>query len=542
MSAQGPSSPADIPPGQKIVVFTGNLNYGVRKGIVAIDEAVPGLQWLVCVQRPRRTLASIWTGQRKNIRRHGWRWLTYQLGEMLRRTLSSGEPVEPVAPTPGHAYTQRALCARPNIRIQHVERLHQPELIESVRSFRADLGLSIGGPILKRELFALPRLGTINLHKGKLPNFRGMPPAFWELWHDQDRVGCSVHIVDDGLDTGAILGEAEVLRQRWSTLRSLQLQLDEVAIGLTRDCVKAVLEGAACPRPQPTSGGRTFRSPTLAEQQVLRKKLAIHSPWALRLKEFLKDCFAFTLIAAYRLGARHLIRPRVSIFCYHRVCDDARDNLSISIELFDHHMQWLAAHCQVVSIEEVLRMDRIPRTARPLVAITFDDGYADNCVHAAPILQRHGLPAAFFVSTGIVHSDRPFPHDVRRGNPPIAKMTWGQIQEMHRQGFVIGSHTVNHIDCAGEPPEVVKRELAQSRDALRDQLGVTKPIFAYPYGGRRHMTAQAMQWVKDAGYVGMLAAHGGTNAGSVDRFMVMRCSDGWGFSDLAFRRLSLGLV
>ena len=141
-----------------------------------------------------------------------------------------------------------------------------------------------------------------------------------------------------------------------------------------------------------------------------------------------------------------------------------------------------------------------------------------------------------------MHTERPFPHDVRRGNPPIAKMTWEQLKQMRRQGFVIGSHTVNHIDCASEPADVVQLELARSRDALHEQLGVTQPIFAYPYGGRRHMTPQALQWVREAGYVGMLAAHGGTNAARVDRFMVMRCSDGWGFSDLAFRRLSLGLV
>ena len=43
-------------------------------------------------------------------------------------------------------------------------------------------------------------------------------------------------------------------------------------------------------------------------------------------------------------------------------------------------------------------------------------GYLDNYVNAVPILMRYGIPAAFFVSTGIVGTDRRFPHDIRRGN------------------------------------------------------------------------------------------------------------------------------
>ena len=107
-----PTGLAKIPPGQRIVVFTGNLNYGVRKGIVAIDEAIPGLQWLVCVQSPRRTALSIWKSQRKNIQRHGWGWIPYQAGQLARRLLSRGRVHEPVAPTPGHEYTLRALGER----------------------------------------------------------------------------------------------------------------------------------------------------------------------------------------------------------------------------------------------------------------------------------------------------------------------------------------------------------------------------------------------------------------------------------------------
>ena len=121
-------------------------------------------------------------------------------------------------------------------------------------------------------------------------------------------------------------------------------------------------------------------------------------------------------------------------------------------------------------------------------------------------------------------------------------MSWGQLREMKAWGFTIGSHTVGHIDCAAEPEDLVRLELAQSRDDLRQQLGVAEPIFAYPYGGRQHMNAARLELVKQAGYVGCLSAYGGTNVKTVDRYNVLRRSISWEFDDQSFRRLCLGWV
>lgn len=526
-------------PARRIAVFTGGLSYTVRQGIVAIDEARPGLQWLVLLRETRRTPGGIWRSQILNIKRNGWRWITYQLGEIWGRLTSRARPHRPLPPTPGHELTGEAFAARPNVRIVRVADINGAEAQQALQGFGADLGLSLAAPILKRAVFALPRLGTINLHKGRLPDFRGMPPAFWELWHDQATVGCSIHGVDERLDTGPLVAESEVQRQRFSTVKGLQLELDDLAIGLTRDAALAMLDGTAIPRPQPAGKGATYRKPTLLQQAQLERKLA-HPVQAPLAKKIAKQGLGLLAAGLSRVGVARLLAPRVVVLLYHRVADDARDNLTVGIEQFDQQMQWLATHCDVLPIEAVLAMDAVPRSGRPLVAVTFDDGYLDNYRHAAPILRRHGLPAAFFVSTGIVDSERAFPHDVRRKNPPLSKMSWDQLREMRAWGFTIGSHTVGHIDCAAEPEEVVRHELARSRDDLREQLGVTEPIFAYPYGGRQHMTPARLELVKQAGYVGCLSAYGGVNVGHVDRFNVVRLSLSWEFDPRSFQRLCLG--
>jgi peptidoglycan/xylan/chitin deacetylase (PgdA/CDA1 family) len=114
-------------------------------------------------------------------------------------------------------------------------------------------------------------------------------------------------------------------------------------------------------------------------------------------------------------------------------------------------------------------------------------------------------------------------------------MNWDQLREMHALGFTIGSHTVTHLDCGSADPGTVLRELVESRDALKRNLGVDEAIFAYPFGGRANMNPAALQLVKEAGYAGCLSAYGGCIRGPVDSYNVVRAGIGYNHSALAFR-------
>lgn len=526
---------------RKLVVFTANLAYSVRKGIVCIDEAVPNLQWLILVQAPPRTLRRLARNQWANLRRNGWRWIPYQMADawqrVVARTARTPRPADP-----GFKFTGQALRARPNVRIVQVANLHEEQALSEMQDFAPDLGLSLAAPILRQPLFGLPRLGSINLHKGRLPDYRGMPPAFWELWNDEHEVGCSVHRVDAKLDTGEILCSGTVPRAQYSTLRGLQLRLDELGVDLMMQAVCGLLDGTQTARPQ-GQGGRTYRKPTLEQTEQLERRLRAQLPKARpRAVEWFKDSWSSLAWWGWRLLLRHFTTRRLTVLLYHRVADDARDNLTVGIEQFDRQMALLVRHCDVVAMPEVLRSASLPPVgARPLVAVTFDDGYLDNFLHAAPVLERHGLPASFFVSTGLIGTDRPFPHDVRRGNVGLRNMSWDQLRSMQAAGFEIGSHSVSHIDCAAEPEEKVRAELQASQETLQRELGVEQIAFAYPYGGQRHMTPARLALVKEQGYSACLSAYGGTNIRQVDRFNVLRRGVNWEFSDAAFLKQRLGL-
>ena len=86
----------------------------------------------------------------------------------------------------------------------------------------------------------------------------------------------------------------------------------------------------------------------------------------------------------------------------------------------------------------------------------------------------------------------------------------------------------------------MRAELAESRDVLVRELGIVDPIFAYPYGKREHMTPERLDLVRQAGYRACLAAYGGSNIATVDRFNVLRRGIHWQFDDGAFLHECLG--
>jgi len=533
-SAGSPSTDALAP---RFAVFSGQLTASVRRGILRLHHDWPDAAWLIVVARPARKAATILRSQARQLRRNGWRWIPHQGADVGRRLLARFGTARPA---PWEREWER-FAARSAVTVLEVEDLSAAPTLERVTRHAPDLGLSLAAPILKRALFGIPRLGTLNLHKGKLPDYRGMPPAFWELWNDEPEIGCSVHMVDDRLDTGALVAQHTIVRGSHATLRGLQLQLDELGIALTARAVQDILAGRSTPLPQP-SGGRTYRKPTLAQFAALRRKLA--APLQTReptWRTWAREGVAATAWRFSRLGVMRALKPRITVLLYHRVTDDVRDNLSVGIEQFDRQMALLREHCDVLPLPAILAARAMRPSRRPQVGVTFDDGYLDNHQHAAPILRRHGIPAAFFVSTGLIGTDGRFPHDRRRGNPQIPLMSWEHVRELHGDGFTIGSHSVSHIDCAREPEAIVVAELRDSRDRLREELGEEDIVFAYPYGGREHMTAERLERVKEAGYAGCLSAYGGSNVSRVDPWNVLRCGIHWAFSDRAFLMACLGL-
>ncbi len=105
-----------------------------------------------------------------------------------------------------------------------------------------------------------------------------------------------------------------------------------------------------------------------------------------------------------------LSRGQALILMYHRIAESNLDpwRLCVSPPAFDRQLGWLRQHCRVVPLRQLAAELRGEERAKRTVAITFDDGYADNLINGAPLLTKHGLPATFFLTTATLGSKREF--------------------------------------------------------------------------------------------------------------------------------------
>ena len=208
-------------------------------------------------------------------------------------------------------------------------------------------------------------------------------------------------------------------------------------------------------------------------------------------------------LAVARVASRPDPATRRIVLCYHSVHPN-RQYASSTPELFERQVEWLKAHCRVTTLADVVT-NRNTDSGTPLVAITFDDGYEDNHSYALPILSKHGVPATFFITAGLVNRD---PTVLRRLQwlwgcdlDDIVPLDWAQVRELHASGMDIGSHTYSHPNLARLSAVEAEHELRRSREVISDQLGVAVDLFAYPFGKPAvHFTTTTTDVVRAQGY------------------------------------------
>jgi len=99
------------------------------------------------------------------------------------------------------------IARRHSVPIKVITEINGPEAEAMIREFAPDLILSVRfSLIFKRHIFDIPPLGTWNVHPGALPRYAGLFAPFRCLVEGGERIGCTLHRVDDGIDTGPVQG------------------------------------------------------------------------------------------------------------------------------------------------------------------------------------------------------------------------------------------------------------------------------------------------------------------------------------------------
>ncbi len=168
-------------------------------------------------------------------------------------------------------------------------------------------------------------------------------------------------------------------------------------------------------------------------------------------------------------------RPQgITILIYHRVGAGAGGQMDLSTDVFEAQLRWLVSTQRVLTLDDAVAELRGTGPVAPGVVLTFDDGTTDWVDHVLPALERHHVPATFYVATSFVDEGRPLPGD---GRP----LDWAGVRELASSDLVtIGSHTHGHLLLDRLAPTEVDAELDRSIELLHQHAGVTAEHFAYP--------------------------------------------------------------
>jgi len=267
-------------------------------------------------------------------------------------------------------------------------------------------------------------------------------------------------------------------------------------------------------------------------------------------------------------------------------------------------LESLVRHYQPLSISDLTRWYHGDTSfTRPPALITFDDGFRNNLLHAAPILTSMGIPALFNVCTGHVGTDRmlwsdeiigqvlswpepsmPLPNTGARlllsddrsecltladrlvqrckriphtallaylealrrrnrlapGNDGTAFMSWDEVRQMKKRGFDIGSHTVDHPVLTQIPASEIAAQMTNSKRELEHQLGSECSCIAYPNGGPSDVSPAVTAAARVAGYTFGFTVSGGMSTVNDDALALDRTYVGNGTSMAEFRSRTSG--
>jgi peptidoglycan/xylan/chitin deacetylase (PgdA/CDA1 family) len=278
------------------------------------------------------------------------------------------------------------------------------------------------------------------------------------------------------------------------------------------------------------------------------------------------------------------VSRKLMILIYHRVlaAPDVMRPDEVDAARFRSQMAVLARFFNPLPLPEALQRLQQQQLPPRAISISFDDGYADNLLHALPILQRYRLPASFFITSGCLNGGRlwndtviealrqcrrPYldlraqglaryplgtyqqraqlaqqllttlkhrPPDQRAAAcadiasqsgelPSDLMLSLGQLRQLHQAKMHIGGHTVSHPILTSLSAAAAQREIVDNKRQLEQWLQTPIDWFAYPNGKQPHdFTDQHCAQVKQAGFSAALTTHAGAADAASDAWQLPR--------------------
>lgn len=279
---------------------------------------------------------------------------------------------------------------------------------------------------------------------------------------------------------------------------------------------------------------------------------------------------------------------RLFILEYHAVVNGPEAEGAVSAERFRQHLEWLAARWRCVTVAQGAKRLQ-GGLDEDLLAITFDDGYADNARVAFPLLAARKVPATIYLATGFLDGRELWFDLARRGlaiaardpgeaarldrmsqtvlscvlekwptalpleeamqrlkNAPAADrleavkalrplaaalpakvpMTWDEARSLRAAGIELGAHTVDHPILSKLNDGEQEQQIAGSLERIEKELGERPQTFAMPNGGAKDYDTTTLHVLRRLGLLAACTTRRGGNANGADLHQLKRIGVG----------------
>ncbi len=438
-------------------------------------------------------------------------------GQLLRRWHDHFVP--PVSSDPPRAKPD-------DPRIVRVADINAPAAIELVAASKPDLGVILGGRILKPALVDAPRLGTLNIHKHDVRRYRGGAEiGYPEILNGDRELGLTVHWATAEVDAGAVVAASSVAVRTFDTIGSLKLKAACASIGLYVDAIRAVAAEPQTGNPAEKLGPVLYSTPVIdrivQERAIDRQRRSFAkteaalglSPFRVRTVRAVRTGLAFAALPYLKVKREQLAaqgRAPVVILYYHGVSNAAENWMTLDLVSFHRQIEYLKRYFDILPLDAAVVALRTGARCRPAIVLTFDDGYASVLHELLPYLKARELPATFFVCAAAADGGYALQHDLDRGfgRVPLMDATgWKQVAD---SGFEIGCHGYAHEDMATLDEPQLRHAMISAADTISGRIGRPIRYFSFPFGNRRNMSAQALD-VAGERFDAVFSAYGGYN-------------------------------
>lgn len=120
--------------------------------------------------------------------------------------------------------------------------LKDPEFLEALKSWDADLFVVVAFRMLPKVVWSMPKLGTFNLHAALLPQYRGAAPINWAVINGDNLTGVTTFMIDEGMDTGHIIMREQCRISETDTAGDIHDKLMEIGAGVVLQTVDAIMD------------------------------------------------------------------------------------------------------------------------------------------------------------------------------------------------------------------------------------------------------------------------------------------------------------